>query len=221
MWIKLDERLLDTDLMQNPNAMLIWVFLLLSANRKTKQFKNVTIKRGELVRTQENIAAATGLTRNQVRTALNYLEATKRITKKTTGKTVVISIVKYNEYQGDHQNITTTSPRIEKREKEDIFYPPSTPPTKPYHVPTLEEVREYERITSKGKDPDSFYRHYAGVDWNAGGHRIYDWQKLYDRWETPEPIKREAVQRVSTFTDPDGYTYTLIDGEYKVTGKPN
>lgn len=226
MWIKLDQSLLEWRWFKNPTVLTVWMYLLLKANYKDAKIGTETIKRGEVFITQEKMADDLGLTRKQLRTALDHLKETGEIrAKRKIGKSVVISIPKYTEYQGEGpikgQKRANKGPNEQKKENKEILSPPIVPPKgKPYHVPTLEEVREYERTFSKGKDPDSFYRHYSGLDWNAGGHRIYDWQKLYDRWEEPEPTPPK-VQRVSTFTDDDGYTYTIIDGKYTVTGRPN
>ena len=226
MWIKIDSNLLDWRWFSQPNTLAVWVYLLLKANYKDRAIGAYTIHRGEVFVSQEQIAQDTGLTRKQVRTALDHLLETGEIrANRKIGKAVVISIPKYNDYQGEGpikgQKRANKGPDLQKGQNIENLSPPYNPPTKPYSVPTLDEVREYERTSSKGKDPDSFFRHYSGLDWNAGGHRIYDWRKLYDRWEAPEPIKRASGERVSTFTDADGFTYTLIDGDYKITKRPN
>lgn len=226
MWIKLDQSLLEWRWFKNPTVLTVWMYLLLKANYKDGKIGTETIKRGEVFITQERMAEDLGLTRKQVRTALDHLKETGEIrAKRKIGKSVVISIPKYNQYQGEGpikgQKRANEGPHLQKEQSIENLSPPYNPP-KPYHIPTLEEVREYERISSKGKDPDSFFKHYSDLNWNARGQRIYDWQKLYDRWESPEPIpEHPKVQRISTFTDDDGYTYTIIDGKYTVTGRPN
>lgn len=129
-WIKLNRNILEWRWFKDRSALQVFLYLLLSANTKDNEYKTITIHRGEVVRTQERIAEDTGLSRQQVRTVLCKLEATKEITKESRSGIVVISIVNYNKYQDSNQEvnqpITNDQPRYKnnKKEKKDIYIRP-------------------------------------------------------------------------------------------------
>lgn len=110
------------------------------------------------------------------------------------------------------------SNKEKEKEKEYIKYSLSLSLShKPYHTPTLDEVREYERASELGKDPDAFYKHYEAEGWKANGKKIYSWQRLYQNWQEPE--KSVTKGRPKRITDSDGITYELVNGTYeKVRG---
>jgi DNA-binding transcriptional regulator YhcF (GntR family) len=59
----------------------------------------VTLEVGQLLTSMERIASDTGLSVQNVRTALKNLEKTKEILKKSTSKNTVITVCNYSEYQ--------------------------------------------------------------------------------------------------------------------------
>lgn len=110
------------------------------------------------------------------------------------------------------------STKEKEKEKEYIKYSLSLSLShKPYHTPTLDEIREYERASGLGKDPDAFYKHYEKEGWKANGKKIYSWHRLYQNWQEPEkPVAKDRPKRI---TDSDGIIYELVNGSYeKVRG---
>ena len=103
-WIKIDRNLLKWRWYTDVPTLAVWIYLLLQANYEERDFKTVTIHRGELVRSQAQIAADTGLSLKNVRTALEHLEATGELVRKRHGKIVVISIPNYDYYQDNRQD---------------------------------------------------------------------------------------------------------------------
>lgn len=99
-WIKIDRNLLKWRWFTDHSTCIVWLYLLLQANYEPRGFKNIDIRRGELVATLERISDETGLTKSQVRTALKHLETTGEIARTSHGKIVVISIPNYDRYQG-------------------------------------------------------------------------------------------------------------------------
>lgn len=103
-WIKIDRNLLKWRWFSDTPTLVVWIYLLLQANYEERDFKTITIHRGELVRSQTQIAADTGLSLKSVRTALEHLEATGEVARKRHGKIVVISIPNYDRYQDNRQD---------------------------------------------------------------------------------------------------------------------
>ena len=67
------------------------------------------IKRGQLITSQDKLAEELGLSRQQVRTALNKLEKTQEITKLSDNKGTLITVNNYDLYQSN-DNRTTNLP---------------------------------------------------------------------------------------------------------------
>lgn len=103
-WIKIDRNLLKWRWFTDGPTLIVWIYLLLQANYEERDFKTLTIRRGELVRSQAQIAADTGLSLKSVRTALEHLEATGEVARRRHGKNVVISIPNYDRYQDNRQD---------------------------------------------------------------------------------------------------------------------
>ena len=218
-WIKLDRNILDWRWYTDVNTKGVFLHLLLTANIEDKDFRNETIHRGECVVSIGKLAKTIGISYSQARTALEHLKETKEIASKQRPKYLVISILNYDKYQAnDKQNTSksqanrkqiATSKEYKNIKNNSLSHSLSY---KPYHKPTVDEVREYERTSGQGKDPEEFFRHYSAEGWKANGKRIYSWQKLYDQWQPPE---KTVTDRPKRFTDSDGITYELVNGSYE------
>lgn len=133
-YIKLHRSLLDWEWYADKNTSRMFLHILLRANFVDAIWrKGITVKRGSLITSVQALAQETGLTVSQTRRTLNHLQDSKEITLKTTNKYTVITVVKYDFYQGqgkcdDKQNgnqdgnqsdkqITNNSTIIEKIEE--------------------------------------------------------------------------------------------------------
>lgn len=218
-WIKLDRNILGWRWYQDENTFRVFIHLLLSANIEDTGFRTETIRRGECVVSMGKMAKTLGITYAQVRTALKHLQDTKEITSRQRPKYLVITVINYDKYQGNSKQNTSKSQANDKQIATSKEYKniknnslSHSLSYKPYHKPTVDEVREYERTSGQGKDPEEFFRHYSAEGWKANGKRIYSWQKLYDQWQPPE---KTVTDRPKRFTDSDGITYELVNGSYE------
>ena len=89
-FIKLHRKTLDWEWSSKPLTMAIFVHLLLKANHQENKWQGITIKAGQIVVGRKQLSADTGLTEQQVRTALNHLKSTSEITIKSTNKYSII-----------------------------------------------------------------------------------------------------------------------------------
>lgn len=124
-YIKIDRKILEWRWYKNINTCRVFIHMLLKANWKDGSFENRTIPRGSFVTSIKNIALEVDLTEDEVRTAIKHLIDTNEITKQTTNKYTVISIVNYDMYQNvteqipiKSQTITKLFPTIEEGKKE-------------------------------------------------------------------------------------------------------
>ena len=99
IYIKLFYSFLDWEWIDCPNTLVVFIHLLLNANRKPKRYGTDVIKAGEVLASYNFLAEKTGLSIQQVRTAIDHLIATHDITHRTINKTNVFTIVSYNKWQ--------------------------------------------------------------------------------------------------------------------------
>ena len=108
-WIKLSRKILDWRWYHDVNTKMLFIHLLLKANIKDHDFERDTIHRGELATSLSSLAAETGLTTSQIRTALSHLKDTNEIAITRRSKYLVISIKNYSKYQSDSTEIAFKS----------------------------------------------------------------------------------------------------------------
>lgn len=107
-WIKLHRKMTVWEWYKNPNTFKLFIHCLLIANHEDKQWRGITIKRGQFVRTYANLATESGLTIQQVRTALSNMKSTQDITQSKVGRNLLFTIVSYEKYQ-DANTIPNTN----------------------------------------------------------------------------------------------------------------
>lgn len=102
-FIKLNRKIKNWRWFCDVNTAHFFIYCLLSANWKDGYFKNIKVERGQFVRTYENMSAESGLSKQNIRTAIKHLKLTGEITVNLTGNgrgaTLVITVVKYDDYQ--------------------------------------------------------------------------------------------------------------------------
>lgn len=100
-WIKLYRQLREWKWYSDINTTRLFIHLLLTVNHKDRFCDGIFVKRGQRVASINTLADETNLTVSEVRTALEHLISTREITKQITSKKTVISIEKYNFFQGE------------------------------------------------------------------------------------------------------------------------
>lgn len=98
-YIRLDRNIIHWKWWYDHNTLIVFLYLLIQANIKDNGFSGIIIRRGEVCTSHQSIGKSTGLTIQQVRTAISHLKSTGEITSKPYSKFQVITIVNYNKYQ--------------------------------------------------------------------------------------------------------------------------
>lgn len=98
-WIKLHRKLLEWEWFSEPKTLSVFIYLLLSARRNDGSWRGIEIKTGELITSFGKIAEDTGLSIQEVRTAIYKLTGTHEITSRATNKYTIITISNYESYQ--------------------------------------------------------------------------------------------------------------------------
>lgn len=77
----------------------LFIHLLLKANFSQNKWKGITINRGQLITSLNHLYMGTGLSLQQVRTSLGKLIKSGVITKQSSSKNTLITIINYEKYQ--------------------------------------------------------------------------------------------------------------------------
>ena len=101
-FIKVDRNILNWRWFQDSNTLHVFLYLLLRANLEDRDVKNYTVHRGEIETSISRICEDTGISARSVRTALQHLEQTGEIHKKSTKLTMtsIYFIEGFDRYQG-------------------------------------------------------------------------------------------------------------------------
>jgi len=208
VWRKID----DSGLIQMPNTLSLFMFLLLNASHKDKKLGTTTgiidVKRGQYVSGRIELAKRLKQSEQQIRTSISRLEKLEIITTTSTNKYSLYTIVNYDIYQESSQQSTSES----------TFNQPSNN----QQSTTKQECKEFknEKNTDAvasdvdsnaddGKIPPCPHKEIIGLYerilpmlpevlvWNAKRSKL-----LKDRWswvltETKKSGKRYAVDRQS------------------------
>lgn len=113
-WIKLHRKILDNPIFKNDKLFRVFIYLLLKASHSDHEFligdSIVKLKEGEWATGRKAISRDTGLTEQNVRTAITKLEKLGILTIKITVKYSVFSIVNWDCYQQTNQQVTNNQP---------------------------------------------------------------------------------------------------------------
>ena len=98
-YVKVDRKMLESDLIHEPVTFTVFMYLLLSANYREGEYNGQQIHRGEAVVSYPRIASATGVTERQARTALSKLVKSGRVSVRRYPKFSVVTLLNYDKYQ--------------------------------------------------------------------------------------------------------------------------
>lgn len=113
-YIKLNRSLVKWRWYKKQNTKDVFLHLLLIANYKDEDFEDITVKRGQIATSYKSIADATGVSEKGVRTAFDKLKSTGEIQTKRFSKFQLVTIVNYEKYQSDYQEITEEKTDIQR-----------------------------------------------------------------------------------------------------------
>ena len=117
-WIKLHRKFEDWEWYTDVPVKTLFLHLLLEANHEQQKWKGMDIEKGQCVVGRKELSEKTGLSEQQIRTALDKLKSTGEIATKATNRFTVVTVLKYTLYQAseephqltDNQQITNKQP---------------------------------------------------------------------------------------------------------------
>lgn len=176
-YIRIDRNIVHWKWWFDHNTLVVFLYLLIEANIKDNGFSGQTIRRGQLVTSLPSLCRSTGLTIQQVRTAIKHLKSTGEITSKVFNKFQVITIVNYDKYQDitgkkpykqqstnsqatDKQHHLEKGEKGEKGEKEKGRSAPPPSPVGRNGVPKLRDEGTVDDIPEMYRDMFDSYQAY-------------------------------------------------------------
>lgn len=188
-YIVLHRQMLEWEWYDDHNTKILFLHLLLTANHTDKKWRGIHIKRGQVLTGLYSLSENTGLSVQQIRTALDKLISTNEITSKSTNQYRIIEVNNYDKYQltnkqtnsrvtskqqASNKQVTTTNTL--KNEKNDKKRGRFTPPS-------LKEVKEYCKERNNSVDPETFIDFYSSKGWKVGNVKMKDWKASVRTWE--------------------------------------
>ena len=98
-WIKLHRKMTDWEWYNDLPTFKLFMHLLLTVNYQPTRFKGSELKAGALNTTLDALADGSGLTKKQVRRALDNLESTGEIVKSRAYNSITLKVQNYGIYQ--------------------------------------------------------------------------------------------------------------------------
>lgn len=121
-WVKLFRKTRQWEWYKVENMFHLFCHLLMGANQIDGLFRGNPVKRGQLITGFNSLSADTGITIRALRTCLERLKKSGEISIKTTNKFSIITICKYEEYNGKSKKSDT--PNDKQSDTQSV-----TPPT--------------------------------------------------------------------------------------------
>lgn len=120
-WIKLHRQVIENGWLKNHSLWILWSYILLKATHTECKVKiaiqknsgtmtrEINLEAGQLMFGRKKAALDTGLSEQNIRTALKHLKCLKNITVESTKNYSIISVVNWTHYQGDNKNQPTAN----------------------------------------------------------------------------------------------------------------
>jgi hypothetical protein len=181
-WIKLHRQILEWEWYSDNNCFRLFLHLLLKANHKEKRFKGIELKVGSIVTSRDLLARETGLSSQQIRTALNKLISTNEITSETSSQGTILQIVSYEKYQVATNEITNEQPTSNQQSTTNN----NVKKEKKFIIPTFNDVLEYCMQNNLDVDGVKFINFYESKGWMVGKNKMKDWKAAIRTWVKPK-----------------------------------
>jgi hypothetical protein len=162
-WIKLNRKVVYSDLFQDKNAWRVFTVMLLIAHYEddfaSTRFKGKQryLKAGEFSISRSELAHLCCLPIGTVRNAVDRLQEDSRITSESDNKTTIFTVVGWKKYQGERtadrtatgqrQDSDRTAQQGAKRNKEIKNITTNVVIGKPYGKPEINEMFDYWKET--------------------------------------------------------------------------
>ena len=225
-YIKIHRKIRNWQWYEDSNTLHVFMDLLLEANYEDSKVGLQEIKRGQVFTSLKRISENTGLSFQNIRTALSKLEKSGEINKQITNKYSIITINKYNDYQETNKQLTNnqqTTNNIKEYKEEKEYINIKEKIYKKEKFGSFENVllteEEYNKLKERYPDYQekienlSSYIASKGVKYKSHYATIINWSKKDDK-NIPEWFNKKPVERIRT-EDEERELQELIRGNQR------
>lgn len=206
-WIKIHRKLQSNPIWSNSRMPFdyrsAWIDLLMMANHRDSEvivdYESMTVKRGQLLTSTRQLGERWKWGKDRVCKYLRLLETQKMVTKSSTTRWTLLTIVKYDDFQCDadtgkdteqteDRHGSATNKNI-KNEKNNNIYINNN---RAFQKPSLEEVKAYCLERNNNVDPEAFVNFYESKGWMVGKNKMKDWKAAVRTWEKSRKVASES-----------------------------
>ena len=143
-WVKLYRKFDEWEWFTDSDMVKMFILLLIRANFEEKNWRGITIGRGQFVTSFAGLSETANMTMQKTRTCIDKLKSTKEITCRATNRFTIITLCNYDNYQSekDDSNMPSNKPTTNKQQTNNK----QTTTTKEYKNIRTKESKEYTSI---------------------------------------------------------------------------
>ncbi len=197
------------------NTLAVYIRLLLGAAWKETDYKNAHLRRGQIAVTTARLAAESGLSVQRVRTVLERLRSTGKITIETTTKFSIITLNEYDVNVPDNKqnnNRTTNEQQANNNQttSDQQTYIISNRSTEDKKVRRSEVTADAASAspTAASSNRDSLIESF-------GRENVDEYEKRYDSWKAKKggKVRGERYETIRRMMEQDGVRKPVGDWE--------
>jgi len=173
-WVKLYRSFTKWEWFKNPKMVQLFIYLLVSANHKDKNWQGIEIERGQILTGRKSLSENTGLSEQTIRTLLRKLQNSNEITQKSTNKYTIITLVNYGVYQQTNQQ-----PNQQLTNNQ---------PTTNQQLTTNKNENNGKNVKNDKKVNITF-----DVFWSVYDYKTGNKEKIKKKWESLKDVERESI----------------------------
>lgn len=137
-FIKIHRKILDWEWYSNASTKIVFLHLLLTATYKESSYKGIKLFPGQVIVSTRSLAQATGLSRQNVRTALSNLESSDDIKVVSNGVFSTVTINHWERYQVTEQLTHQSTHELTHNLTHELTHNPT------HELTTSKEYKEYK-----------------------------------------------------------------------------
>lgn len=206
-YIKLFRKFVTWEWYDDINTSRLFLHLLFTVNWQDKKWHGIEVKRGSIITSLSKLSEETGLTVKQVRKSLERLMETSEITKETTNRYTLISIVKYADYQFNEKEAGKQKDKLVDTQKANEGQ------SKGNQRATTKEYKEFKELKNNNllkenkqinnqEEPtlfelfeDEFKRPLTQIEIK----RLFDWQQEHDEQLVVYALREASINKKWSF----------------------
>lgn len=202
-YIKLHRQLLNWEWYDDINTFRLFTHLLLKTNYEHKKWHGVDIAIGQFLTSRESLAKQTGLTEQQVRTALTKLKSTNEITSQSTNNYTLITITNWDKWQQNNQPDTmlTTNEQPTSNQRATTTKEVKKERSKESNISIIGDFEEFWNLYTRKTNKQSAMKSYNAAIKKGIEHEaiITGIRKFAAEWSNWDDRQRQYIPHASTW----------------------